>query len=60
MQPGLGLGLLISTQVLLQNSRNDDLRGFASFLMIWAIPALTVGIGLIIYGVKTKNGNGSA
>ena len=57
---GLGLGLLISTQVVLQASDNDDMRGFASFLLIWAIPALTVGLGLVIYGVKTRNGNGSA
>lgn len=56
---GLGLGLLISTVVLLNTSDNEDIRGFASFLLIWAIPALTVGLALVIYGVKTKNGNGS-
>ncbi len=57
---GLGLGLLISTQVVLGMSENDGLRGIASFLLIWAIPALTVGLGLVIYGIKTRNGNGSA
>jgi uncharacterized integral membrane protein len=57
---GLGVGLLISTLLVLQISSNDEMRGFASFLLIWAIPALTVGLGLVIYGVKTKNGHGSA
>jgi hypothetical protein len=56
---GLGLGLLIST-LIVHEIGNEDMRGFASFLLIWAIPAFTVGLGLVIYGVKTKNGNGSA
>lgn len=57
---GLGLGLLISTLVVHQVGDSEDIRSFASFVMIWAIPALTVGLGLVIYGIKTRNGNGSA
>ena len=56
---GLGGGLLISTLLVQRTSNNDDLEGFATFVMIWAIPALTVGLGLVIYGVLSKNGNGN-
>lgn len=55
---GLGLGLLISTFFVRQTG-SPDMVEFATFLMVWAIPALTVGTGLVIYGVLSKsNGNG--
>ena len=54
---GLGGGLLVSTLYILASGENEDIRSFANFLMIWAIPALGVGVALLIYGILTRNGN---
>jgi hypothetical protein len=55
---GVGLGLLISTGVIRQGT--SAMVEFANFLMIWAIPAFLVGVGLVIYGVLTRNENGTS
>ena len=54
---GLGLGLLISTTIIGQTGK-EDLRTFAGFLMIWAVPMLTVGLSLVAYGIFSRNRNG--
>ena len=45
----IGAGLLVSTSIIRTQSMNSDFRQFALFLMIWAVPALFVGIALVIY-----------
>ena len=55
---GVGLGLLISTAVIRQGT--SGMVDFATFLLIWAMPAFLVGLGLVIYGVLTRNGNGGS
>jgi len=55
---GLGLGLLISTFVV-RHTGGGEMREFATFIMMWAIPALTVGVALVIYGVLSGSSNGN-
>jgi len=56
---GLGGGLLVSTLTMRQITTNEDMAQFAAFLLVWAIPALFVGIALVLYAVATRNGNAS-
>ncbi len=55
---GIGAGLLGSTALARSQVADEGLQNFALFLQIWAVPALTVGLGLIIYAVLTRNGKG--
>lgn len=57
---GLGGGLLVSTLTMRQITTNEDMAQFAAFLLVWAIPALFVGIALVLYAVATRNGNGAS
>jgi len=54
---GLGGGLLVSTLTMRQLTTNEDMAQFAAFLLVWAIPALFVGIALVLYAVATRNGS---
>lgn len=56
---GLGGGLLVSTVAMHHITDSQDLAQFADFLLVWAIPALFVGIALVIYAAATRNGNGN-
>lgn len=56
---GLGGGLLASSVFIMDRGTSDDMQGFANFLMLWAVPALGVGIALVIYGIFSRNGNGT-
>lgn len=50
----LGIGLLISSQAVPSSSFGNDFQQFLAFLSIWAYPAMTVGIGLMIYAFVTR------
>jgi len=57
----IGLGLLVATVAARAQFTNPDARDFFLVVQIWAIPALFVGLGLIIYAVimgraRAKNG----
>jgi len=54
---GLGGGLLVSTFTMRYITDSEDMAKFAAFLLLWAIPALFVGIALVIYAVATRNGS---
>jgi hypothetical protein len=56
---GLGAGLLAATMFSTAGNVGDDLRGLAQFLRLWSFPALGVGIGLLLYGILSRNGHGS-
>jgi hypothetical protein len=51
---GIGLGLVFSASVAVSQEWSGDLRDFALFLLLWAIPATFVGLGLIIYAGVTR------
>ncbi len=49
----IGFGLMTSATFVIEQDWGADMRQFALFLMLWAIPAMFVGIGLIIYAAVT-------
>jgi hypothetical protein len=51
---GVGGGLLLSSGGVFYLATNSEWKGFASFLLLWAMPALGVGIALLIYSAKNK------
>jgi hypothetical protein len=50
----IGLGLLVATMVARAQFSGSEVRDFFLVVQIWAIPALFVGLGLIIYAVVTS------
>ena len=57
----IGLGLLVATMVARAQFSGSEVRDFFLVVQIWAIPALFVGLGLIVYAViiarvAAKNG----
>ena len=45
----IGVGILLSSQLVRSPHFGNDMAQFLAFLAVWAWPALTVGIGLLIY-----------
>lgn len=50
----LGLGLLISSMAVRNTQLGADINQFLDFLSIWAYPAVTVGVGLMLYAWFTR------
>ncbi len=58
---GIGAGLVVSTVLIRTYGYNSDLQQFALFVQIWAVPALFVGIALVIYAaVNHRSGRADA
>ena len=57
---GLGGGLLVSTMLVRYTSRDSDMVKFADFLMLWAFPAMCIGLGLLIYAALRHRHQGGA
>jgi hypothetical protein len=51
---GVGLGVLISTNVVDVSDMGGEFRGLVTFLQIWAWPALMVGLGLLGHAILTR------
>ncbi len=49
----IGLGLLVATIAARAQFTSEGARDFFLVVQVWAIPALFVGVGLIIYSVIT-------
>lgn len=50
----LGIGLIISTQVVRGTSLGSESHEFLDFVSLWAYPAVTVGLGLMLYAWFTR------
>lgn len=50
----LGVGLLISSMGVRSTQLGADINQFLDFLSIWAFPAVTVGVGLMLYAWFTR------
>lgn len=46
---GLGLGIIVSRNVVRSPEIGTDMRQFMTFLEFWAYPAVIVGLGLLAY-----------
>ncbi|MDZ4806554.1 MAG: DUF6249 domain-containing protein [Candidatus Eisenbacteria bacterium] len=46
---GFGLGVLISSKIIDTSGLGNDFHQFITFLSIWAVPALLIGLGLLFY-----------
>jgi hypothetical protein len=59
---GIGGGLLLATALVRwttdPHGNFEGLVVMSTFLMIWAVPALTVGLSLLIYSAMNRNGRG--
>ena len=51
---GVGAGLLLAIATVARLQANDDLRTLMALLQLWAYPALLVGIGLLAYGIISR------
>lgn len=50
----LGVGLMAGSHAGVSPELGHDMRQFMSFLEVWAYPATSVGVGLLLFGFFTR------
>ena len=45
----LGIGILLSSQLVRSARLGEDFERFLVFLSVWAYPAISVGVGMLAY-----------
>ena len=57
---GFGVGILVARSVIDSTRLGEDFENFLTFLTIWAIPALFIGLGLIVYAWMIRDRRATA